>query len=67
MLESGVYPKSWEAISPDAQAISDEYVHVSEILESLGYEHYEVSNVDIIRTTGLIMVTVVMVSLLQVL
>jgi coproporphyrinogen III oxidase-like Fe-S oxidoreductase len=44
MLESGIYPKSWEAISPDAQAISDEYVHVSEILENLGYEHYEVSN-----------------------
>lgn len=44
MLESGIYPKSWGAISPDVQAISDEYAHVSQILENLGYEHYEVSN-----------------------
>ena len=44
MLESGVYPKAWDTISPDVQTISDEYVHVSQILENLGYEHYEISN-----------------------
>lgn len=44
MLESGVYPKTWETISPDVQTISDEYIQISQTLENLGYEHYEVSN-----------------------
>lgn len=44
MLESGVYPKAWETVSPDTKVISDEYIHMSQTLENLGYEHYEVSN-----------------------
>ena len=44
MLESGEYPKSWKNSSMNELEIQTEYQKICEYFESIGWNHYEISN-----------------------
>ena len=44
MLEKWLYPKSWKNHTLDEESLQDEYLEIMEYFESIGWNHYELSN-----------------------